>query len=277
MPSDFQDILDKFKVIKELKVGGQKSVFIIQDPEHGKTVLKIGNFTNPQTLERIRREVMILRSLDSKYYPKVFKFSIIGKDRFLILEEFVECIPLSECLDSYTDLKKALELLYEIIIGLNIIWEKQVVHRDIKPDNILITNSGSPKIIDLGIARLLDQESITQTFAPRGPSTPIYAAPEQLQNKKTLIDFRTDQFNLGILLLQLLLGGEHPFNPAICNSGINIGENIINGNWCRDRIESNIYKPIKPFVYRLLGREPYMRYRTADLLISAINNCLSEV
>lgn len=63
-----------------------------------------------------------------------------------------------------------------------------------------------PCIIDLGIARFLDLESLTRTISPMGPCTPIYAAPEQLTNNKALIDPRTDFFGLGIIALELYLG-----------------------------------------------------------------------
>lgn len=90
--------------------------------------------------------------------------------------------------------------------------EKRLVHRDIKPANIMFRDGSNsyPVLTDFGIVRMLDQPTLTQAFAQMGPGTPAYAAPEQLTNDKALIDWRTDQFDLAIVLAECLLG-HHPF------------------------------------------------------------------
>jgi len=274
---NFQDILATFPDAQLLKEGGQKAVFLISHPNYGKSVLKVGTYSRPQTLERIQREVRTLREIDSAYYPKNFDFQILPDNRFLIVEQYVDCIPLSSCMDQYVDPAKALMLVRELVIGLKILWEKQIVHRDIKPDNILIASNGRPIIIDLGIARLLDEESLTQTIALRGPATPFYAGPEQLLNRKASIDIRTDQFNLGIILLQLLMKGIHPFDPAIVCAGENIVENILAGRWYRGVFTNPHLICLQPLIEKLLGKEPYMRYRSPDNLMRRIDECLKEV
>lgn len=93
--------------------------------------------------------------------------------------------------------------------------DKRLVHRDIKPANIMFRAPGDPRpvLTDFGIVRMLDQPTLTQAFMQMGPGTPAYAAPEQLNNEKSLIDWRTDQFDLGIVLAECLLG-HHPFLVA---------------------------------------------------------------
>lgn len=90
--------------------------------------------------------------------------------------------------------------------------EKRLVHRDIKPANIMFRDDSNsyPVLTDFGIVRMLDQPTLTQAFAQMGPGTPAYAAPEQLTNDKLLIDWRTDQFDLAIVLAECLIG-HHPF------------------------------------------------------------------
>lgn len=99
--------------------------------------------------------------------------------------------------------------LVEVLVHLQ---EKRLVHRDIKPANIMFRDCSSscPVLTDFGIVRMLDQPTLTQAFAQMGPGTPAYAAPEQLTNDKALIDWRTDQFGLAIVLAECLLG-HHPF------------------------------------------------------------------
>lgn len=92
------------------------------------------------------------------------------------------------------------------IAGLNL------VHRDIKPENIMFRekNGAVPVIVDFGLVRNLGDTSITPSWLDRGPGTPYFAAPEQLNNDKPLIDWRCDQFSLGVTLAYLTLGF-HPY------------------------------------------------------------------
>lgn len=273
-PFDHQDILSAYSNPILLDQGGQKVVYRVTHPTYGESALKIGQYSSPESLERIRREVTVLKDIDSEYYPKNYDFEVLPNDRFLILEEYIDSKPLSSHLQDYTDPKDALNLIEHLVIALRIIWEKRIVHRDLKPDNILILTSAPPKIIDLGIARLLDMDSITRTLAMRGPCTPIYAAPEQLTNRKTEITTRTDQFNLGIILLQLLLNGEHPFDPTVVGSGASTVDNIMRGNWAKARLSAVEFAPLRPLLIRLLGREPYQRYRNDELLMADLRKAV---
>lgn len=90
--------------------------------------------------------------------------------------------------------------------------ERGFVHRDIKPANILFRDQTMPVLTDFGIVRILGEPSLTGDFAMQGPGTPFFAAPEQLHNDKVLIDWRTDQFDLALVLAFIALG-RHAFLP----------------------------------------------------------------
>lgn len=274
MPESYDGVLKAYKDVALLKKGGQKSVYVATDPKHGRVVIKVGRYPSANSLERIRREVEVLRELDSSYYPRNIDFRLEAPDLFVIVEEYVDSRPLSSCLSEFTDPRIALTLLRQLVLGLNVIWSKRIVHRDVKPDNILVLDDRTPKIIDLGIARLLDKESLTRTVNARGPCTPAYASPEQLKNRKAHIDPRTDQFALGIVFVQLLLGGAHPFDPNIIGSGDSIVANILNGTWDRAKFRRKDFPPpIYALASRLLGAEPFNRYRTVDELLQTIGDC----
>jgi eukaryotic-like serine/threonine-protein kinase len=274
---DHRDILALFASPVLLRQGGQKVVYRATHPVHGEVVLKVGKYASAISLERIKREVAVLSALKSEYYPVIFSFEVFSNSRFLIVEQYIESTPLADCLIRFATPRGALELFSEVITALTILWNKRVVHRDLKPDNILIRNDGKPTVIDLGIARLLDDESLTRTVASAGPCTPIYAAPEQLTNRKNDIDVRTDQFCLGIILGQLALRGEHPFSPNLIPGGASIVDNILNDNWARLPIETATNRSFFGLCQRLLGHQPYQRFRRAEFLVEAIQHTMQRL
>jgi serine/threonine protein kinase len=85
-----------------------------------------------------------------------------------------------------------------------------LVHRDLKPANIMFRATGEPVVVDFGLVRDLAATSKTPTWAPTGPGSPWYASPEQLNNEKDLIDWRTDQFCIAVVLT-IAGSGQHPF------------------------------------------------------------------
>lgn len=99
------------------------------------------------------------------------------------------------------------EVLVDVIAHLH---DRNLVHRDLKPANIMFRDTGEPVVVDFGLVRDLSAASLTQTWAQQGPCSPFYAAPEQLNNQKDLIDWRTDQFALGVVIT-IAGTGYHPF------------------------------------------------------------------
>ena len=139
-------------------------MYRVVDQEFGRVVLKIGEVESSRGLERIRREVHTLSEINSPYYPRQLSFRMETPSVFVIVEEFIEGRPLSQCLSEFRAAQKALRLISDIARGLDVLWTRRIVHRDVKPDNLMITPEGRPKILDLGIARLLDSESLTRTL-----------------------------------------------------------------------------------------------------------------
>ena len=257
-----------------LNHGSQKFVFKATHSQHGVIVVKIGNYASFNDLERIRREVITLREISSPYYPKNFDFQVVDAQRFVICEEFIDARRLSDCILEFQQPEQALPFFKTLVQGLEVLWSKNIVHRDLKPDNILITSSGEPRIIDLGVARLLDMKSLTQAFGFVG--TPNYASPEMLLARKAGIDRRADQFSLGIILLQALMLNQHPFDPSLVG-GNSIPENIMIGKWHKSILESNELLPLKGFVTKILSTEPHQRYKDISRLIQHIDQAMEAI
>lgn len=104
-----------------------------------------------------------------------------------------------------------------LLEGVSHLRERNLVHRDIKPDNIMFREKdGSPVLVDFGLVRDLSGTSLTHSYLSQGPGSPYYASPEQLNNEKARIDWRTDQFAVGVVLA-ICLTGMHPYGELGTN------------------------------------------------------------
>jgi len=201
-----ENFLQHFKIkdYKQAAPGGQKTVFIVEI-EDKKFALKIIHFAD----ERLEREIKICKEFNHVIgIPSILRIEEFNGDT-VILEEYIEGNDLSELMESYLgNERKVLSLIYQIGLVLQPVWEERYVHRDLKPQNIRIRKDGSPVVLDFGIARALDDETITA--AGSQPLSWFYASPEQYEGKKALISYRTDFFCLGILAYRLY-SGKLPF------------------------------------------------------------------
>jgi serine/threonine protein kinase len=254
-------------IIKTFNNSGQKQVFLVDiDFLNMKSViLKTGVAPSLVALQRIIREVEIQRTLKSKYFPRNYDFEYSDDGKFIILEEYIEAPQLRECMALFDSEDKIVKFMIDVITGCVELWDQRVVHRDLKPENILVRN-GTPVILDLGIARALDQTPLTDSRFMHGPCTKIYAAPEQLTNLRSHIDFRTDLFQIGILIAELFLG-IHPFHPSAVGSGMNIVENILSNSYTLEYRGRRMSPRLQVVVKRLLQPMPYNRYRKYDQCI----------
>ncbi|MCE5286079.1 MAG: serine/threonine protein kinase [Pelosinus sp.] len=209
--SEAQLLLKCSEVIKEFPGSGQKQVFLVKYPDQGSVIAK---FVKSED-QRVKREIEIVTENNIINVPKMLeikKLTASNNENYLcIIEQYIDGISLSSKIEkgkiSIRDGLKLLETLLHIAVQLE---ELQVVHRDIKPDNIICGNDKKYYLIDFGIARQLDKKSLTMTQAVVGPHTPGYGAPELFQYSKSDIDIRADLFSIGVVLFQAITG-EHPF------------------------------------------------------------------
>ncbi|HUM96354.1 MAG TPA: serine/threonine-protein kinase [Chitinophagaceae bacterium] len=269
-------MINECKIIKDLPSGGQKNVQLAEHPKIGLVVIKRGAIKSFTTLERIKREIELLSELKSDFYPQQYHFNIdIKTKEFEIIEDYIEGATLREAMKNFSNVEQIFSLLLSLTKGLSIIWDRNIVHRDLKPENIIIRKNGMPCIIDLGIARFLDLESLTKTISPVGPCTPIYASPEQLTNNKNVIDHRTDFFGLGIIALELFLG-VHPFDPTYLENHFSIVENILQNKYLVETKQVKRDDRMVELASRTLQPQPFNRFRNYQLLQSFLEKHLQK-
>src|SRR6266568_1488240 len=142
-----------------------------------------------------------------------------------------------------------------------------LVHRDLKPDNIMFRGDGEPVIVDFGLVRDLSQSSLTKTWLLQGPGTPYFSAPEQLNNEKQLIDWRTDQFALG-LVLGICATAIHAYATA-SGAPVEAVEAIAARRGPSAAFTKAVTAAGVPVLARMVKPWPVERFRTAEDLAQA--------
>ncbi len=197
-------------IIKSYPESGQKLVYLVHTDTYGTVMLKIIKKMD----ERIRREIDIVNDNDIPGVPKIYEASSIdynGDKHFYVFEEYIEGESLSERLTrGALTVQSALRLMGDLLTVVAKLESIGIVHRDIKPDNIICASDGSFRLIDFGIARNLNLTSLTLTTAVIGPHTPGYGAPELFQYDKANISSKADLFSVGVVVYEAIFGS-HPF------------------------------------------------------------------
>jgi len=208
-----------YEIVRELGRGGQGAVYLARDTRMAREVaLKIlppAAFVVGARLRRFRREAEVVAGLSHPCICDVLEADFAGELPYIAMR-FVPGSPLSSAIDGKCPdrhvVRRGTELVIQVARALHVAHEAGVVHRDIKPGNILVTPQGKPVILDFGLAREVDDASLTEPGALLG--TLHYMAPEQLQEQPATLDRRTDVHALAVTLYEMVTG-QRPFvGPA---------------------------------------------------------------
>jgi WD40 repeat protein len=207
--------LGRFELKRALGQGGFGTVYLAYDPVLDRSVaLKVPKFTSDQRLliERFVREGKSAANLHHPNIVAVFESGRAGED-YYIASEFVPGRPLSEVIkdqEGPADLRRAAAWIGDLARGLAYAHGLGVIHRDIKPQNIMLDEQNRPRILDFGLAKRLDEDA-TMTTEGSLLGTPAYMAPEQARGETKSIGPHSDQYSLGVVLYELITG-QKPFD-----------------------------------------------------------------
>ncbi len=206
--------LGNYEIIREIGHGGMGAVYLAAraDDEYKKEVaikLVRQGFDCDFIITRFLNERQILASLEHENIARLLDGGTTEDSTPYLVMEYVEGLPI----DRYADAQKLstparLNLFRTVCVAVAYAHRNLVIHRDIKPSNILVTADGTPKLLDFGIAKLLDSEGREQTQTVARLMTPDYASPEQVKGEA--ITTASDVYSLGVLLYKLLTG-HHPY------------------------------------------------------------------
>jgi serine/threonine protein kinase len=250
--------------------GSFKETFLIEDAKGTRLALKV--LKPGASPERSDREVDAMRRCAHRNIGALMvlaEFDHAGQKYTYLIEEFMDGGTLEDRLKAGPlDRNDTIALGDLLISAVAHIAEQRLVHRDLKPANIMFRKEGGePVVVDFGIVRDLAKTSLTKTYLGMGPGTPFFAPAEQLNNEKNLIDWRADQFALGVVLSVAHLG-LHPYQEPGDDPGRIIGR-VAARSGPTAKFSAGVAASHLPVLEKMVASWPVNRVRTPQTLLES--------
>ena len=269
-----QKINDRYQIIKTIGEGGMANVYLaydtILDRNVAVKVLRGDLATDEKFVRRFQREALSASSLS---HPNIVEVYDVGEDNgsYYIVMEYIEGKQLKQLLKKRgkLTLNEVVDIMSQVTDGMSAAHDSYIIHRDIKPQNIMILENGLIKITDFGIAMALNSTQLTQTNSVMG--SVHYLPPEQASGKGATI--QSDVYSMGILMYELLTG-ELPFrgDNAVEIALKQIKEPVPS---IREKIES-IPQSIENIILKATAKNPKNRYADAREMYDDLKTALSK-
>ncbi len=269
--------LGRYEVLKELGQGAMGIVYLGKDPKINREVaIKTLKYSDvpPERLPEIKKRFFREAEAAGKLsHPNIMTIYDVGEDydmAYMAIELLKGKDLAGHCeKDDLLPVDRVLNIVSSVAEALDYAHKQGVVHRDIKPDNILLLENDEVKVADFGIARVMSA-STTETGMILG--TPNYMSPEQVAGEK--VDGRSDLFSLGVVMYELLTG-EKPFK----------GDNLTNLMYAIANVNYTPLKEVAPkiapccseVIDKLLTKSPKRRPKSAANVVDLIQDCLSNI
>lgn len=281
-----------YRILRELGHGGMGTVFLAErDDEHYRQQVAI-KLINPglggETIrKRFRNEMQILADLNHSNIARLFDGGETADGVPYLVMEYVEGSPINRYCDEHNlSTEQRLRLFCTVCDAVQYAHQHLVIHRDIKPGNILVTSEGLPKLVDFGIAKLLDNgRSMPEATATAMPfMTPEYASPEQVYGLP--VTTATDIYSLGVVLYELLSGRlpyrlksrvPHELAQAICDQEPERPSTALTArnDVPTPKLRKRLHGDLDNIVLMAMRKEPQRRYATAEQFAEDIQRHLN--
>src|SRR5215813_953671 len=275
--------LGNYRILEKIGAGGQGTVYKATDTKLGRAVvikvLPPELTVKEANLKRFEREARLASALDHPNICTIFDLNDIGDVHFIAMQ-YVEGKNVRELVNGRPlDLRSALSITIQVADALAAAHARGIVHRDVKAGNVMVTPTGQVKILDFGLAKLLDSDDLggihhtdlTEVGIPYGTAT--YAAPEQARGER--VDERADIFSTGVLLYELLTG-TWPFQGK---TSVDVRHAVLH----EDPVPLDQARPsptpprLQAILDRALAKNPKDRYQKAEALREDLRDVLREV
>ncbi len=283
-PENMPDEIGGCRILRRLGSGGMGIVWEAEQIEpHRRVAVKVlGWITSESIVRRFRRESEALAMLKHPGVAQIYDFGIetrSGQDTPYIIMELVEGLPLNAyARKNGLDADACLELIATICAAVEHAHQRGVIHRDLKPDNILVEPTGQTKVLDFGIARITqdDMNLTRETEVGQVVGTAAYMSPEQAAGDSAEIDTRSDVYALGAILYELLSG-----KPPHSAQGGSLLELL---NAIREstpallgRTDPRLRGDVETIVAKALEKDKDRRYQSAGELAEDIRRYLKDL
>ena len=264
--------IGRYEIVQELGQGGMAIVYLAGDPYMKRQVaVKVlpRQFTfDPQFRTRFQREAEVVAALEHAYIVPVYDFGEFEDQPFIVMRYMSRGTLADRLAQGPLPLEEIAALFEQIGSAVDYAHSLGVIHRDIKPGNILFNSHGEPSLSDFGIAKIAQA---TAAFTGTGIiGTPAYMSPEQAQGEKN-IDGRSDIYSLGVALFQAL-SGELPFK-----ADTPMGVAIAHINQPAPSLlarKQNLPRGLEAVLRKALEKDPGKRYQTAGELAQAVRQAI---
>jgi|GEM_PF-5612130 len=260
--------LGNYKLIRKIAQGGMGVIYeatqINLDRKVALKILTAELATRPEFLQRFEREAKSAASLNHPGIVAVYDFGEADGRRFIIME-FIDGENLSEYISKRGKIpvENALAIVEQAAQALKVAAEKSIIHRDIKPSNLMLTRDGRVKVADMGLAKVLTENS-ELTMSSVSIGSPHFIAPEQAGDSKNA-DHRVDIYSLGVTLLYFVTGkhafdGDSPISVVLAHAtkplptGADLG--------------TELPAEVEALIKRMTAKNPDERYQTYDELLA---------
>ncbi|HVH27240.1 MAG TPA: serine/threonine-protein kinase, partial [Vicinamibacterales bacterium] len=260
--------LGPYEILSSLGSGGMGEVYKARDTRLDRVVaikILLVDFGDHSARQRFQREAQTASSLNHPHILAVYDVGEVGGRQYLVTE-LVDGGTLKTWAETPRTWREIAELLHGVADGLASAHEAGILHRDIKPDNILVGKNGYAKLADFGLAKLAEGAEATRTLTREETrhgvilGTIAYMSPEQASGRT--VDGRSDIFSLGVVLYELL-AGRRPFGGA---TDLEVLQTVINGPL--PPLGEHIPQPVRMIAEKALEKDPSDRYQSArDLAV----------
>ncbi|CAM2064901.1 Non-specific serine/threonine protein kinase [Sulfidibacter corallicola] len=302
--------LGPYRIMREIGQGGMGTVYLAQqvEPIQRLVALKVLHSTPGKVdfEQRFLSERQILAGMNHPHIAQILEGGNTPDGRPFFAMEYVKGLPLDQfCDEEQSSVYMRLMLFLKICDAIGFAHRRLIVHRDLKPGNILVTPAGEPKLLDFGIAKVLDPEfpvALAETQTDLRLMTPRYASPEQIRGLP--ITVASDIYSLGVILYELLCGhspyrfttnARHDLERAVldqdprrpstllqrrksgqeANTGFTLEEICRNRDIAPKRLQRVLSGDLDAIVMKALRKEPEQRYADVDALAEDIRAFLN--
>ncbi len=263
-------VLDNYRILERLGIGGMgvvfKAIHIKLDKVFALKIIAPGLAMNEHFIKRFETEAKSLAKFEDPNIVRIYDLRS-HDDQWFIIMEYVEGQTLTDKIlkDGAFRWLEALPIIKQVLSAIGHAHEAGIIHRDIKPNNIMLNEAGKVKITDFGLAK--DQTSATNTISVTSGGTLYYMSPEHVKGF-SFIDARSDLYSIGMTFYEMLTGIV-PFQNI--NSDFEIRESIVRKEFDKPRsINPAIPADLEEIVMKSISKNPDDRYQTADAMIQAL-------